>query len=69
MARGRKPDYRIACLNKTNEESGNIGVAWNNPEGHITIVFNPFVTVPTGKDFVITMFPNSPERDQGEIPF
>lgn len=69
MAKGKKPDYRIACLNKTNEERGNIGAAWDNPEGHITIVFNPFVTVPTGKDFVITMFRNDPKDAQGEIPF
>ncbi len=70
-----KPDYRVKALNKNTEEKGELGVAWKNPEGHITIVFNPFVVVPTGKDFVITMFPNTPfpgsskQGEQEEIPF
>jgi len=65
-----KPNYRIRALNKHTEAQGELGVAWDNPEGHITIVFNPFVQVPTGKEFVITMFPIKRNANgQEEIPF
>lgn len=59
MSAGRKPDYRIAALNKvTDEKNPHIGAGWLNPDGSISIVFNPWVTVPTGKDIVITLFRN-----------
>ncbi len=53
-----KPDYRIRALNKVTDAQGDIGVAWKNEgEKYISLVFNPFVTVPVGPDYVITMFP------------
>lgn len=59
----RRPDYRIAALNKETDAKGNIGVAWKNEDGSIGVVFNPFVTVPVGNNFVITMFPNEPFKE------
>lgn len=53
---GRKPDYYIHALNKTNEERGRIGSGWKQPDGSIQISFNPFVSVPVGKEFVISLF-------------
>lgn len=54
----RKPDYIIKALNKITEERDKIGAAWVNKDGSITIVFNPFVSVPVGIGFLITAFPN-----------
>lgn len=53
----KPPDYEIRALNKETQEKANIGAAWKKPDGSITLVFNPFVTVPTGKKFAITAFP------------
>lgn len=61
---GRPPDYRIKALNKNTDETDYIGAAWINDNNVISLVFNPFVTVPTGKDFVISLFPN--EKRAGE---
>lgn len=56
---GRKPDYRIAALNKvTDEKQARIGAAWVNPDGSISLVFDPFVTVPVGlRDYDVPTFP------------
>lgn len=76
---GRPPDWRVNALNKYTGKQGEIGVAWSNPEGHITIVFNPFVVVPVSDEVVISMFPTdktkwkgksrSAELGDDEIPF
>ena len=70
----KKPDYRISALNKATGQQGVIGAAWNDPRGHIAVKFNPFVTVPVGKDAVISLFPlkDGEYTDQPpdeEIPF
>jgi hypothetical protein len=62
-----RPHWRISALNKNTNESGEIGVAWNNEKGHISIKFNPFVNVPTGQDFVISMFPIAPKEENTKI--
>jgi hypothetical protein len=65
---GRRPDYTIACLNKETDEKGDLGAAWSNEDGRITLVFNPFVVVPVGSQYVITLFKrtyNSPAKPQG----
>lgn len=56
----RKPDYRVRALNKETDEKGTLGAAWTNTDGTISIVFDPFVRVPVGKNFVITLFPEKP---------
>ncbi len=54
---GRLPDYRIKALNKDTDERDYIGAAWQNDDGSIGLKFNPFVVVPVGSDFAITLFP------------
>lgn len=61
---GRKPDYKIHALNKITEAKGEIGAAWANPDGTITLVFNAFVAVPVSGDVVITMFKNVPKEER-----
>lgn len=54
----RKPDYRIAALNKrTDAKNGNIGGAWANPDGSISVRFEAFVVLEFGPDLVVTLFP------------
>lgn len=53
---GRKPDYIIKAMDKVTKEKGEIGVAWMNLNGSISIRFNRFVVVPTGAEYIITAF-------------
>lgn len=53
----RQPDYRVGCLDKSDERKGNIGAAWLNTDGTIAIVLDPFVVIQGGKDRLITLFP------------
>lgn len=55
---GRKPDYKLSVLSKSNEHKGNVGVAWENKDGSISIKLNPFVTLAAIQELIITLFPN-----------
>lgn len=57
----RKPDYRVAALNKKTDEKSNVGAAWKNPDGSIAVVVNPFVVLTGGPQLLITLFPEKPE--------
>lgn len=53
------PDYKIyAQNNNTQLEKGEIGAAWINDDGSITLRFNPYVTVPVGPEYGIRMLAN-----------
>jgi len=54
----RKPDYRLKALNKvTGEKSRNVGAAWVNKDGSISIDIEPFVVLQGGNALVLTLFP------------
>ncbi len=53
----RKPDYKLKAINKSNEKKGEIGAAWINENGIISIVLDPFVAIRGQDDLVITLFP------------
>lgn len=53
----RKPDYRVAALNKKTDEKANVGAAWINPDGSIAISIEGFICLNGGKDLLITLFP------------
>ena len=55
---GKPPDYIIRALNKETGERGDIGAGWKEDGGRISIAFNPFVVVPVGKKFTMSLFPN-----------
>lgn len=73
----RKPDYRVAALNKGTDEKGVVGAAWINDNGSIAIILDPFVNLQQqGRQLLITLFPSdtgpkkerfAPEVDE-EIP-
>lgn len=58
----RKPDYRVGALNRQTDEIANIGVAWVNPSGSISVVLDAFVRIDGGKDLLITLFPNTEDK-------
>lgn len=58
----RKPDYRVAALNKKTDVKGNVGGAWINDDGSITIVFNAFTVIEGGKDMLVTLFPEKKDK-------
>jgi hypothetical protein len=55
---GRKPDYNLAVMNKTtSEKNNNIGVAWKNDNGQISIKLHSFITLTGSTEILLTLFP------------
>jgi hypothetical protein len=52
-----KPTHRLKFLNKVTEERGEVGDGWLNPDGSVSIVLNPFVTLTQSKDIDLRLFP------------
>lgn len=61
---GRKPDYRLAALDKETDDTDRVGAAWKNDNGSISIRLNTFVHLIGNKNLVLTLFPEG-ERPQG----
>ena len=58
MPSGRQPDYRIAALDKSTDQQQNVGAEWINPDGRISVQFDPFVVLDfRDKNLVISLFP------------
>ena len=53
----RNPTHRLKFLNKRTEETGEIGAAWLNEDGSLSLVLNPMVVLRQSPDLVITLFP------------
>lgn len=63
--KGRSPDYKVAVLDKSTEKRGNVGAAWDNNDGSISIVLNSCVVLDGNNvNLVITLFPNDGKREQ-----
>ncbi len=54
----RPPDFRVSYLSKSTNMTCEIGAAWINESGCISVVIIPLVTIPPGADTAITLFPN-----------
>lgn len=54
----RKPDYRFAAMNKSTDEKNNVGAAWVNPDGTISVALDSFIQLTASKNLVLTLFPN-----------
>lgn len=58
MSSGRSPDYKVGGFDRQTGIRGNLGVAWKNPDGTISIKLNMCTLIDTGQqDLVITLFP------------
>lgn len=52
------PDYNVSALCKKTDKKSNIGCAWKNEDGRITIKLNAFVCLDSyEQDLVIALFP------------
>jgi hypothetical protein len=60
---GRKADFNVAALNKRTDAKSNVGVAWKNDDGTVSITLNAFVVIEGGKDMLITLFPSKDKPD------
>lgn len=55
---GPKPQYRLCALNKrTGQKSQNLGAAWINDIGSISLTLNLCVVMQSDPDMVYTLFP------------
>lgn len=75
----RRPHFRAAALFKSQQgKGGNVGGAWKNDDGTISLILDPFIVLSqtNNKDLLVTLFPISEEdrkkpmrpRDD-DIPF
>jgi|JI9StandDraft_1071089.scaffolds.fasta_scaffold13336_7 hypothetical protein len=67
-SKGRLPDYSLGCLHKPTESRGKVGVAWRNSDNSIRIVLDPFVTLPPGREIVLTLFKFTPDAKTPPLP-
>lgn len=60
----RQPDFTVAALNKRTDMKANIGGAWVNEDGSISVILNGFVKLEQEgrNELLITLFPS--KKDQ-----
>lgn len=65
-----KPDYLLSVMDKiTGAKSGNIGGAWRNASGALSIRLNPGTSLVYNPDLQIMLFPNDWDKSMpGEEP-
>lgn len=57
----RKPDYKLKVMDKTNKNTGAIGVGWMNQDGSISLRINPGTFLHYNPNLAIMLFPNDSE--------
>ena len=62
---GKKPDYSLAWMDKDTGDKGNIGAAWQNDDGTISIKLNACVYLAQGSNIRITLFPANWQSGSG----
>jgi len=67
VADPRKPDYVLKVLNKETDRKGEVGAAWKNNNGSISVRLNPCVILTSDAAHVYTLFPYS-EKAPGRNP-
>lgn len=65
----RRPDFRVTALDRKTEHKGEIGVAWLEADGSISVRLN-FLTVidMRTQDLIIKMWPNDKKRFNDGYP-
>ena len=61
---GRMPDFQLHALNKATEARSQVGAAWQEDDGRISIKLNQFVTLEASPDLVLSLFPVSDQDRQ-----
>lgn len=55
---GRKPEYILKAKMKGPGAYARVGVAWNNPDGSISLRLNPFVELREFDQIMVMLYPN-----------
>lgn len=66
MAKGQLPDYRLVALDKSTEATHQVGAAWKQPEGRISIKLDAFTVLSGSPNLIITLFPAN-DRDRKRV--
>jgi hypothetical protein len=75
--KGRKPEWVLKTFDKQTEETGAVGVGWDNANGSISIRLNSHVQLRQDMNEVLHLFPaeftgkvrEKEEESNEEIPF
>jgi hypothetical protein len=61
----RPPDFRLAIMDKsTGQKNYRAGGAWVDADtGHIRIILDYGITIPSGPNVMITLFPNDRQQE------
>jgi len=62
----RKPDYRIKARTKDEDghyQTGEVGIAWRNETGNLSIRLNPGVVLRWDDGLILTAFPVEEKGD------
>lgn len=62
---GRQPDFHVHAMDKRTDEKARVGAAWQNENGSISVVLNPFTVLASTPNLVITMFVNDRKKPDG----
>lgn len=54
---GKKPDFKLKVLDKSNDRQGDIGAGWLNVDGSVTLQINPGTVLLYDPSLCITLFP------------
>ena len=64
----RKPDYRLTVYDKAEKKGlGEVGAAWKNEDGSVTITLNAFVNLSYNPRFGLRLWPIEKQSGQ-EVP-
>ena len=58
MSDSRRPDYELKAWHKTSNASGEVGAAWNNEDGSLSLVLNPGCMLMFDPEIKLRLFPN-----------
>lgn len=54
---GRIPDFTVGVWHRPSKTSGNVGVAWAQDDGRISIKLNPGALLQFDPEMFVTLFP------------
>jgi len=63
MAASRKPDYRLKAMDTATDAKAEVGCAWINPNGSISVKLNHWVVLKGEKTLILTLFPADEPSD------
>lgn len=72
MSTGRPPDYKLSLKHRVTGVSGQVGAAWKDERGFLSVKLNPGVTLSWQDDVYLALFPvdaTTPSPRGRALPF